>query len=88
MQTSDVSAKHVSVTYSNGLGRRRDPPVRGAGYEPFDSILFRIEVRKAKRSQSDAVRTKLGRCVVMKAAVQSFHPRDNTLPTATTHEED
>jgi len=51
----------------------------------------RIEVRKAKRSQSDAVQTKLGHCVVVKAAVQSFHPRRHaTTPflTATTHEED
>ncbi len=60
------------------FGWQRDSPVRGAGYEPFDSILFRIEVRRAKRSQSDAVRTMLGRCVIRKAAVQSFHPRDNT----------
>ena len=43
-------------------------------------ILFcvRIEVRRAKRSQFDAVRTMLGRCVARKAVVQSFHPRDNT----------
>jgi len=40
-------------------------------------FLFRIEVRRAKRSQSDAVRMKLGRCVVMKAAVQSFGTRQH-----------
>jgi len=47
-------------------------------------ILFcvRIEVRRAKRSQSDAVRTMLGRCVARKAAVQSFHPCDNTPPNS------
>ncbi len=42
-------------------------------------ILFcvRIEVRRAKRSQFDAVRTMLERCVIRKAVVQSFHLRDN-----------
>ncbi len=70
------------ISFNSACGRRRDPPVRGAGYEPFDSILFRIEVRKAKKSQSDAVRTKLRRCVVVKDAVQSFHPCDNTLPNS------
>ncbi len=47
-------------------------------------ILFcvRIEVRRAKRSQSDAVRTMLGRCVVRKVAVQSFHPCNNTPPNS------
>jgi len=47
-------------------------------------ILFcvRIEVRRAKRSQSDAVRTMLGRCVARKAAVQSFHPCNNTPPNS------
>ncbi len=44
-------------------------------------ILFcvRIEVRRAKRSQSDAVRTMLERCVIRKVIVQSFHSRDNIL---------
>ena len=47
-------------------------------------ILFcvRIEVRRAKRSQSDAVRTMLERCVTRKAVVQGFHPRDNTPPNS------
>jgi len=47
-------------------------------------ILFcvRIEVRRVKRSQFDAVRTMLERCVIRKVVVQSFHPRDNTLPNS------
>jgi len=47
-------------------------------------ILFcvRIEVRKVKRSQSDAVRTMLERCVIRKVVVQSFHPRDNIPPNS------
>jgi len=42
-------------------------------------ILFcvRIEFRRAKRFQSDAVRTMLERCVIRKVVVQSFHLRDN-----------
>ncbi len=42
-------------------------------------ILFcvRIEVRRAKKSQFDAVQTTLGRCVIRKVVVQSFHLRDN-----------
>jgi len=42
-------------------------------------ILFcvRIEVRRVKRSQFDAVRTMLERCVIRKVIMQSFHPRDN-----------
>jgi len=42
-------------------------------------ILFcvRIEVRRVKRSQFDAVRTMLERCVIRKVIVQSFHSRDN-----------
>jgi hypothetical protein len=54
-------------------GRRRDSPVRGAGYEPFDSIL-RIEVRRALRSQFDPVRTMLERCVGRKADRAEFSP--------------
>jgi len=44
-------------------------------------ILFcvRIEVRRVKRSQFDAVRTMLERCVIRKVVVQSFHPCDNIL---------
>jgi len=42
-------------------------------------ILFcvRIEVRRVKRSQFDAVQTMLERCMIMKTVVQSFHLRDN-----------
>ncbi len=44
-------------------------------------ILFcvRIEVKRVKRSQFNAVRTMLERCVIRKVVVQSFHSRDNTL---------
>jgi len=44
-------------------------------------ILFcvQIEVRRVKRSQFDAVQMMLECCVIMKAIVQSFHLRDNTL---------
>ncbi len=44
-------------------------------------ILFcvRIEVRRVKRSQFDAVQTMLERCVIRKVIVQSFHSCDNTL---------
>jgi len=47
-------------------------------------ILFcvRIEVRRVKKSQFDAVRTMLERCVIRKVVVQSFHPRDNILPNS------
>jgi len=47
-------------------------------------ILFcvRIEVRRVKRSQFDAVRTMLERCVVRKVVVQSFHPCNNTFPNS------
>jgi len=38
-----------------------------------------IEVRRVKRSQFDADRTMLERCVIMKAVMQSFHLRDNIL---------
>jgi len=43
-------------------------------------ILFcvRIEVKRVKRSQFDAVQTMLERCVIRKVIVQSFHSRDNT----------
>jgi len=43
-------------------------------------ILFciRIEVKRVKRSQFDAVRTMLERCVIRKVVMQSFHSRDNT----------
>jgi len=42
-------------------------------------ILFcvRIEVRRVKRSQFDAVRTMLERCVIRKVVVQSFHSCNN-----------
>ncbi len=42
-------------------------------------ILFcvRIEVKRVKKSQFDAVWTMLERCVIRKVIVQSFHPRDN-----------
>ena len=42
-------------------------------------ILFcvRIKVKRVKRSQFDAVRTMLERCVIRKVIVQSFHSRDN-----------
>ena len=42
-------------------------------------ILFcvRIEVKRVKRSQFDAVRTMLERCVIRKVIVQSFHSCDN-----------
>jgi len=42
-------------------------------------ILFcvRIEVRRVKRSQFDAVRTMLERCVIRKVIVQSFHSCNN-----------
>jgi len=42
-------------------------------------ILFcvQIEVKKVKRSQFDAVRTMLERCVIRKVVVQSFHSCDN-----------
>ncbi len=42
-------------------------------------ILFcvRIEVRRVKRSQFDAVQTMLERCVIMKIVMQSFYLRDN-----------
>ncbi len=42
-------------------------------------ILFcvRIEVKRVKRSQFDAVWTMLERCVIRKVIVQSFHSRDN-----------
>ncbi len=38
-----------------------------------------IEVRRVKRSQFDAVWMMLERCVIMKAVMQSFHLRNNTL---------
>ncbi len=81
IQTKKSSRKkHDSLPFSffnpSHSGWQRDSSVRGADYEPFDSIL-RIEVRRVKRSQFDAVRTMLERCVVRKAVVQSFHPRDN-----------
>jgi len=42
-------------------GRRRDPPVRGAGYEPFDSILRPSRSQKSLeisiRRSSNEVRT-------------------------------
>ncbi len=43
-------------------------------------ILFcvRIEVKRVKRSQFDAVQTMLERCVIRKVIMQSFHSRDNT----------
>ncbi len=43
-------------------------------------ILFcvRIEVRRVKRSQFDAVQTMLERCVIRKVVVQSFHSCNNT----------
>ena len=42
-------------------------------------ILFcvRIEVRRVKRSQFDAVQTMLEHCVIRKVIMQSFHLRDN-----------
>jgi len=44
-------------------------------------ILFcvRIEVRRVKRSQFDAVQTMLERCVIRKVVVQSFHSCNNIL---------
>ncbi len=47
-------------------------------------ILFcvRIEVRRVKRSQFDAVQTMFERCVIRKAVVQSFHPCDNSSPNS------
>ncbi len=43
-------------------------------------ILFcvRIEVKRVKRSQFNAVWTMLERCVIRKVIVQSFHSCDNT----------
>jgi len=42
-------------------------------------ILFcvRIEVKRVKRSQFDAVQTMLERCVIRKVVMQSFYPCDN-----------
>ncbi len=42
-------------------------------------ILFcvRIEVRRVKRSQFNAVQTMLERCVIRKVIMQSFHSYDN-----------
>ncbi len=42
-------------------------------------ILFcvRIEVRRVKRSQFNAVQMMLKRCVIRKVIMQSFHLRDN-----------
>jgi len=47
-------------------------------------ILFcvRIEVKRVKRSQFDAVQTMLERCVIRKVIMQSFHPCDNTFPNS------
>jgi len=44
-------------------------------------ILFcvRIEVRRVKRSQFDAVQMMLECCVIRKVIMQSFHSHDNTL---------
>ncbi len=48
-------------------------------------ILFcvRIEVRRVKRSQFDAVQTMLEHCVIRKVIMQSFHSCDNSLLTVT-----
>jgi len=42
-------------------------------------ILFcvRIEVRRVKRSQFNAVQMMLERCVIRKVVIESFHLRDN-----------
>ncbi len=42
-------------------------------------ILFcvRIEVRRVKRFQFNAVQTMLERCVIMKTVMQNFHLHDN-----------
>ncbi len=47
-------------------------------------ILFcvRIEVKRVKRSQFDAVRMMLERCVIRKVVVQSFHSCDNISPNS------
>ncbi len=74
-----IDSKHIIMFIRLTRGWQRDSSVRDVDYEPFDSILFRIEVRRVKRSQFDAVWTMLERCVIRKVVVQSFHPRDNIL---------
>ncbi len=68
----------ISLIFFNfSIDWQWDSSVRDVNYESFDSILFRIEVRRVKRSQFDAVRMMLERCVIRKVIMQSFHSRDN-----------
>ncbi len=58
------------------INQQWDSSVHDVDYESFDSIL-RIEVKRIKRSQFNAVQMILERCVIRKVIMQSFHSRDN-----------
>ncbi len=76
---------NISSDFHISVGRRRDSPVRGAGYEPFDSILRPNRSQKSleisiRRSSND-VRT-LCDCESCRAEFSSTPPRDSTSPNS------
>jgi len=59
-----IISSTISILFYYVFGRQRDPPVRGAGYEPFDSISVSNRSQKSQeisiRRSSNEVRTLRG----------------------------
>jgi len=67
----------VDTKIYSGIGQRKDQPVRGAGYEPFDILISKEPIDPIDRTMIERhVCLKARRCVHVELACRVFTVRD------------